>query len=575
MRVGNFLKFKVKSTIARFLKGGTMFSLSRLRIIFVCLSVIYALTIVAVYGGVGGTDPISCAGMAGQSVDASSIGLPTGGTVVTTATLVLASDAGNTNGEYCKITGNVLPSASDPAGTPKIQFQLNLPTTWNEKAVHIGGGGYGGTVITGTGAYNYTASAAPLAARYATFGSDSGHVGNSNDAAFGLNEGALLNYGYQHIKKTHDAAFALITKYYGKSPTKSYFVGGSTAGREGLTTAQRFSADYDGILAQFPAINFTGVRLIGVRIGQLIYGTVGGYMNITKQALIYNKVLANCDADDGLTDGIIHNIPACKAKYAAIRAALRCPSGADEGNTCLSDTQLTAVDLVNSGMIVNYTLANGVKAFAGYNILSGTDFSGSTYNLGTSPTISGAPSAASNGDAFSKADGYLKYFVKKDASYNSLLFDIANPGADLPRLIYLSDIIDATKTDLSAFRNKGGKIIILHGLADATISPNDTISYYKALVAKDTQGVVDSYIRFYTVPGMQHGSGVFYPSWDGIGALDAWVTSGTAPGTLIGTDTNTGTLGRTRPICIYPKFPKYKGSGSVNDAANFVCTDPT
>ena len=311
----------------------------------------------------------------------------------------------------------------------------------------------------------------------------------------------------------------------------------------------------------------------------MIYGTAGGYVNITKQALIYNRVLANCDADDGLADSIISNVPACKAKYTSIRAALRCPSGADEGNTCLSDTQLAAVDLVNNGMTVNYTLANGVKEFGGFNILSGTDFSiigGNSYNLGTSPTISGAPTAASNGDMFSKGDGYMKYFVKKDASHNSLLFDIANPGADLPRLTYLSDIIDATRTDLSAFRKKGGKIIILHGLHDATVSVNDTISYYNSLVAKDTQGVVDSYIRFYTVPGMQHGgTGVFFPSFDGLGALDAWVTSGTAPGTLIGTDTNTATLGRTRPICIYPKFPQYKGSGSVNDAANFVCTDPT
>lgn len=516
---------------------------------------------------------VSCADMTGKTVPAASIGLATGGASITSATVVKATDAGNSNGEYCKILGKITPAASAAAGTPDINFQLNLPTTWNGKAVQMGGGGYNGTVVTGTTAVSFAPGSLPLAQGYATFGSDSGHTGNSATADFALNEAAINNFGFEHLKKTHDTAFALIKQFYAKSPDKSYFAGASTGGREGMTVVERFAQDYDGVIANAPALNFSGVRLQGVKIGQAAYGTPGGYINTAKQKLILKTVLDNCDADDGATDGIVSNVAACRAKAATITAALRCPSGADTGDSCLSDAQLNTVAAIQDDLVLPYQLAYGVNRHQGYNILQGADFSAGL-GLGTSATLLSPPTVAANGYLYTQGDGYLKYFVTKNPSLDSLHFDLNNPGQYQQRLVDLSATVGAMNPDISAYRSRGGKLIILHGLADEVISPNVTIAYYNAQVAKDGQSTVDSYIRFYNVPGMGHGDGTFVPSWDAMTALDKWVTQGTAPDVLVGTDTNTATSGRSRPLCRYPTYPRYKGSGSINVADSYACAAP-
>ena len=262
-----------------------------------------------------GPQAVSCPDLAGKIVPAAAIGLPSGGAIVASATVVLSTDAGNTNGEYCKVIGKITPSATAAAGTPDINFQLNLPSNWNGKTVHMGGGGYNGTVVTGTGAVSFAPGVAPLSQGYATFGSNSGHVGSSATADFALNEAAIDNFGYQHIKKTKDAAFELIKSRYAKAVDKSYFAGGSTGGREGMTAVQRFPQDYDGVIANAPAINFSGVRLQGVKIGQAAYGNNGaGFINPVKQRLITKTSVDICDLDDGAADRIVSNVEACRLK---------------------------------------------------------------------------------------------------------------------------------------------------------------------------------------------------------------------------------------------------------------------
>jgi feruloyl esterase len=508
--------------------------------------------------------------MAGKTVAASAIGLETGGASVTSATVVKATDTGNTNGEYCKLLGKIAPASTAAADTPDINFELNLPTGWNGKAVQMGGGGYNGTVVTGTTAVSFAPGSVPLAQGYATYGSDSGHTGNSATADFALNEAAINNFGFEHLKKTHDTAFALIKLFYSKSPDKSYFAGGSTGGREGLTVVQRFAQDYDGVIANAPAVNFTGVRLQGVKIGQAAYGTPGGYINSTKQKLILKTVLDNCDADDGAPDGLVSDVSTCRTKQAAIVAALRCPSGADTGNNCLSDAQLNTVMAISNDLVFSYPLAYGMDRHQGYNILQGADFSASL-GLGSSATLLTPPTVADNGYLYTQGDGYLKYFVAKDPSFNSLTFDLNNPGQYQQRLVDLSATVGALNPDTSAYQARGGKLIVLHGLADEVISPNATIAYYNAQVAKDGQVKVDAWFRFYTVPGLGHGSGAFVPSWDAMGALDKWVTQGAAPDVLVGTDTNAATKDRSRPLCRYPLFPRYSGYGDINAAASYTC----
>lgn len=514
---------------------------------------------------------VVCADLAGKTVPASAIGLATGGASVQSATVVNATDAGNINGEYCKVEGKISPSATAAAGTPDIKFQLNLPTQWNGKTVHMGGGGYNGTVVTATGAVSFAPGVTPLSQGYATFGSDSGHVGNSATADFALNEAAIDNFGYQHLKKTKDTAFELIKLRYAKAADKSYFAGASTGGREGMTAVERYPQDYDGIIANAPAINFSGVRLQGVKIGQASYSNNGaGFLNPAKQKLILKTAVDTCDTDDGAADRIVSNVEACRAKQAAILNALACPSGADEGNTCLSVAQINTVKAISDDLTLPYSLAFNVNRHQGYNILQGADFSGGL-GLGGSATLLTPPTVTTNGYLYTQGDGYLKYFIAKDASLNTQAFDLNNPGNYLQRLIDLSSTVGAMNPDLSAFQARGGKLIVLHGLADEVISPNPAIAFYKAQVAKTSQTSVDAFWRFYTVPGFGHGSGAFVPSWDPISALDTWVTKGTAPATLIGTDTNAATAGRTRPLCVYPLFPKYKGAGSIDIASNYTC----
>ena len=514
---------------------------------------------------------VSCANLANTTIAANSIGLPTGGASITSSTVVSATAAGNTNGEYCLVTGNILPASSDPAGTPNIKFQLNLPTKWNQKTVQMGGGGYNGTVVTGTGAISFAPGSIPLAEGYATFGSDSGHVGTSTDATFAVNDGAIANFGYMHIKKTHDAAFQIINMFYGNLPSRSYFAGGSTGGREAMTAVERFPQDYDGVVASAPALNFSGVRLHGVAVGQAAYAS-GGYITLAKQALIFNTAVSMCDGLDGATDGIISNVSACKAIQSQVVAKLRCSGGADLGATCLSDAQINTVNTIQNDYQLPYTLSYGVTSHKGYNILQGADYTSSSLGLGGSATRDLPPIVADNGYLFTQGDSYLKYFITRNTGFDSFNYNLGMVDNYLPQLINMSSIVGAMNPDLSAFQKKGSKIIMMHGLQDQVISNNDTIAYYDAQLANNGKAYVDSFIRFINVPGLGHGSGVFTPSWQAIDILDNWVSAGTTPNNIIGTDTNASTLGRTRPMCFYPNFPKYNGTGDINNASSFTCS---
>ncbi|HEY3598594.1 MAG TPA: tannase/feruloyl esterase family alpha/beta hydrolase, partial [Paraburkholderia sp.] len=162
----------------------------------------------------------------------------------------------------------------------------------------------------------------------------------------------------------------------------------------------------------------------------------------------------------------------------------------------------------------------------------------------------------------------------RDADFDSLRFDPQHPGKYRAQLIALSQTIGAMNPDLSRYMARGGKLITVQGLADEVISPNQTIAYYQALIDRFGAEQVDGFMRLYMVPGFQHGSGVFIPSVDLLGALDNWVTRGVSPETLTATDIAAATNGRSRPLCRYPLFPRYAGKGNVNLASSFVCSEP-
>lgn len=511
---------------------------------------------------------LSCADLAGKSLPASLISLPTQGATVTSATPVAAGDVGNAFGDYCRVRGTIQPV--DPA-SQLINFAVNLPEKWNQKTIHFGGGGFDGVVIDGTEVIRFgpAGKPAPLALGYATYGDDSGHQSSSiTDGKFAANDEQLANYGGLSLKKTRDVAQALVLARYGVAPRHAYFLGTSTGGRDALSYIQRWPLDYDGVIANEPALNYTGTRLSNVAVGRALYGNgAAGWMNLTKTLLVQKAAMDACDKLDGAADNIVSNVESCRLLNTQILASLRCPAGADTGNTCLSDAQLDTVRAIENPLnFTTYSLANGVKRAGGYNILEGTLVAGpyTTRDLGTRATTRDA-------NVYVTGDQWVKYFVTRVDTFDTVTFDPLDPGAYTARVTEVSNLTDATNPNLAPFFNHGGRIIMLHGLADEVISNNSTIDYYKQVVATLGQAAVDQGMRFYTVPGMGHGTGSFIPNWDSLAALEGWVEGGLAPATGIAVDAVAGTYGRTRPLCQFPSWPKYRGSGSLDAAVNYSC----
>src|SRR5262252_4742575 len=245
-------------------------------------------------------DASVCAGLKDFSIAASAIGLPTSGAVVQTATSVNGSDQGNVNGDFCKVIGIVKPQR---AGSPNLEFEVNLPLTWNRRVLQMGGGGYDGSLVTGLAQYTLQPpnTDTPLKQGYVTLGSDGGHKGKPGfDGTFGLDDEALVNYGKQSVKKAHDAAMAVIRKAYGRAPERFYFIGGSQGGHEALDAAARYPEDYDGVVAHYPAYNVTMLHLGSFNVGRALYQNGGaGWMDAAHVKLLTDAVYAKCDDLDG------------------------------------------------------------------------------------------------------------------------------------------------------------------------------------------------------------------------------------------------------------------------------------
>jgi len=512
-----------------------------------------------------------------MSVAAGDIGVPSGAAVVTEASAVAAGAAGNTLGDYCKVRGTIAPL---DGSAPVINFALNLPATWNRKAIQFGGGGFNGRLIDGTEQIRFGPidKPAPLALGYATYGDDSGHQSSSiTDGQFAANDEALANYGGLSLKKTHDVAHKLLRAFYGERAGKAYFLGTSTGGRDALGYIQRWPLDYDGVIANEPALNYSGARLSNVAVGRALYAGGGaGWLNVAKTLKVQQAALSACDGLDGASDGIVSNVESCRLLNTQVLAGLRCAGGADTGSDCLSDAQLATVRTIESPLLLSYPLANGVQRAGGYNLLEGALVAGpyTTRDLGTRP-VPANPATSADANMYVTGDQWVKFFVTRIDGFDSLGFDPVAPGPWTQRVQAVSALTDALDADLSPFFAHGGRLILLHGLADEVISPNSTIDYYQRVVATVGTDVAQAHMRFYTVPGMGHGTGVFIPNWDSLSALENWVEKGLAPGTGVALDAVGATYGRTRPLCQYPSWPKYRGSGSMDAAVNYSCVNET
>lgn len=500
----------------------------------------------------------SPAQLLGLKLPALALSLPTTGAEVTSAVLVRANDEGNTLGEYCRVLGSIHPV--DPKA-PDIKFQVNLPTHWNEKALQMGGGGYNGRIpnTLGKPTLGLESVPVPLALGYITFASDSGHqAADGDDASFALNDESLANYGYMHIRKTRDAVFAIAQAYYGKTPRRLYFSGGSTGGREALTAAQRWPEVYDGVMANYPTANFMGLRLWGAALARAVYDdNSAGWIAPDMVGKIAKSAIDRLDALDGAKDGLVSNMTAARAQSAALIAELSAPG--KEGALTKAQTERT-LSVYHEGYKLPYALANGIDSYAGYNSQEGI-----TMQLGSQAAYMEPPESGPNAHHVSRADQFLKYFVARDPKFSLLSFDLMNPGPLKERLIKLSGEIGATNPDFEKMHARGGKILWVQGLDDPSVSPLENIKIYQRIVAKMGAKKVSEFLRFYLVPGLAHGGGKFSITWDNLAILDNWVEHGVPPPITPGVDINKATFGRSRPMCEYPGWPRYRGTGDIND----------
>jgi len=513
----------------------------------------------------------ACAQLATLHLPATAIGLPTSGASISSAALIAADAEGNANGEYCKVLGAIHPHTYT---APDIHFQVNLPSNWNRKSLQFGGGGLNGTLVTGLGRYakQPDTEATPLARGYLTLGSDSGHQSAGGfDGNFFLNDEAMDNYGHMQVKKTHDVAMALSEARYGSRPEYNYFIGGSQGGHEGFDAVQRYPEDYDGVIAGYPAHNVLMLHLSALDFTKALMAEDGAaWLNPQKAQLLVDSVYQACDALDAASDGIISNVSACLAATAPFRLLnsdnpLRCPEGSDSADTCLSDAQLGALNHIDSP----YTL--GFRIFpddAGSAVFpKWTPFEGSTFRDGQL-TILGAEGPQQALQA-APADATNRFAIAQDLSLD--VFRDYDPRQHAGRITEVAARISANSTVLDRFQAKGGKLIFFHGLVDDFITPYSSIQYWERLLARYGTETLDNFVRFYTIPGMGHVTGVFNARLDSLSALEAWVERGEAPGELQASDANPATAGRSRPVCRYPAWPRHLGAGDINSASSFAC----
>lgn len=521
---------------------------------------------------------VTCGALANQTIATALIGLPTSGASVQSATLVAPSpQVVNPNGtttlatpEYCRVLGVIAPI--DPSA-PSINFQVNLPTAWNQKAMQFGGGGFNGVLVTGLGAAPSAPPGAPLPITrgYATFGTDSGHqaAALAEPQAFALNDEALVNFAYASYKKTRDVAVELVRRYYGFGPRKTYYVGSSEGGREGLTVAQRYPADYDGVFSRVPVINWVALQSAGTRTGGIVQQG-GGWLPPAKVALVHDAVLAACDTLDGLADGVVSKYEGCGDVFNP--ATLRCPGGQDTGNTCLSDAQINTVNTVHSPFEFNFSLANGLTFYPGWGF-GGENNPGqwTTWTTGTSaPTF---PPSPGNGFIWTFGNGVIRYFIARDPNFNPFTY---SPDDFRARVREVSELMDSTNPDLSAFHRRGGKLILLEYSSDYAQSGFAGINYYQAVIGMLGKRTTDRFVRLYVAPGLNHGG--IAPnlpnSIDMVQLLEEWVEEGEAPEKVLvqtlDSPTPPFTSLASRPLCHYPSYPQYIG-GDPNSATSFKC----
>jgi feruloyl esterase len=347
----------------------------------------------------------------------------------------------------------------------------------------------------------------------------------------------------------------LITAYYGHGPSHNYFSGCSSGGWQGLTEAQRYPMDYDGILAGAPAINYLGATTRGMLLAQAASAHPEGNLDAAASKLLVQAAVARCDSDDGLKDGLISAPLRCHFDP----AELQCKEGQRQG--CLTAAQVERVNLTYGP----HNSPHGLPLYPGPTWGTAAFFLlPPAAKSGSSPTPPPAP-------VQDPLSAMVTAITGKPPQWSPVSFD---PDKDLqPLLTALGPDLNSLEPNLTAFADHGGKLILYHGGADPGLSPYHTLDYLNSVTRRLGASKVQTFVSTYFVPGMFHCFGGTGPSvFDGLTPLMGWVEEGKAPRQIIATQPGgNGTVVRSRPLCPYPQEASYKGTGSVDEASSFEC----
>lgn len=424
-----------------------------------------------------------------------------------------------------------------------IEFELLLPEAWNKRFVMGGGGGFVGTVQNGACDSVYQG--------YATAGTDTGHEAQPGFmAGWALdNVEAQLDFGYLAIHRTVEVAQAIIRQYYGERPSFSYFTGCSRGGGQAMMEAQRYPADFDGIVAGAPAFNWTGIGAVSVAIAQTLYPDPAHLdktaLDRTALAHLQQSIIDQCDAQDGLKDGVVQDPPSAHFDLSKVPG--------------LDDRQRAAIAAIYAGA----HNSNGL-IYPGYTPGAECD-SNQWYAWIVGPVPQLVASEGVPDLMFAFGTQVLKNFVFDDPNWNYATYNFAHYARDTRRA---ASFLNATSANLDAFKARQGKLILWHGWADPALPAQATVNYYRQLQRRDP-GAKD-YCRLFMIPGCFHcGGGPGASEVDWLSVIVQWVEHGQAPERLIASKTvSTGRM--TRPLFSYPSTAVYKGSGDPDSASSFV-----
>ena len=473
--------------------------------------------------------------------------------------------------ERCRVKGTIRPTSDSD-----IKFEVWLPAAnWNGKLTTGGNGGVAGSI-------NYSLLVSAIQRGYTGVSTDTGHVGKDADGAWAKGHPEkLVDFGHRAIHLATVDAKAIVKAYYGVEQKRAYFIGCSNGGRQALMSAQRYPEDFDGVIAGAPAYNWTGFTTAFAWNEQAMLRP-NAYIPMTMAPIIQAAVNQQCDALDGVTDGVVSAPQACHFQP----EKLLCAPGQTE--KCLTQPQIEALQTIYQGAHTS----NGTRLFTGFTPGGET---GSVPGLGWEGWIFGPQPGVATQSAF--VWGVMREMVTGEDNWQIGSFDFDRDPKIL--LEKIGPALNATDTNLSKFASRGGKLILFQGWSDAAIPPSATISYYEGVGQRMGDTKRAQFMRLFMVPGMQHCAGgpgpssfggltpavqPENPSRDLTAALEQWVEKGVAPESVRAIkgrdlkralyDPTVADIESSGLICAYPRHAKWNGTGDTKDAASYTCVYP-